>query len=114
MPKVAKRIQEDDFDEDDDIPAAGRNVKRGHNNPPSDSGESSSERLKSFIARIERLEEDKAAVQEDIKDVYAEVKSSGFDVKVVRAVIRRRKQEKSELEEFEELLDLYLSALGMV
>lgn len=119
MPKVAKRIAKPDYDEDDDligvnddVPATDRKVSRKHNNPPE--GEVSSERLKSFIQRIERLEEDKRAVSEDIKDVYAEVKGTGFDTKVVRAIIMRRRKEAEEVREFEELLDLYLGALGMI
>lgn len=114
--KIAKRkpeYEEDDLiGNDNELPASDRKVSRKHNNPPE--GEVSSERLRSFIQRIEKLEEDKHAVMEDIKDVYIEVKGSGFDVKVVRAIIRRRRQEAEEIREFEELLDLYLGALGMI
>ncbi|GHC77026.1 DUF2312 domain-containing protein [Limoniibacter endophyticus] len=70
--------------------------------------------LRAIIERIERLEEDKKAIAEDIKDVYAEAKGNGFDVKVLRAIIRLRKQEPTEREEEEAMLDLYKSALGMV
>lgn len=69
--------------------------------------------LKGFVTRIERLEEEKRTIADDIKDVYAEAKGNGFDVKILRQVIRIRKQDKSEREEMQELLDLYLSALGM-
>ena len=69
-------------------------------------------RLKSFIERIERLEEDKAAVSNDMKEVFAEAKGEGFDVKIVRKVIRLRKQDKVKREEEAALIDLYLSAIG--
>ncbi|MEJ1161951.1 DUF2312 domain-containing protein [Prosthecomicrobium sp. N25] len=71
------------------------------------------DQLKSFVERIERLEEEKQTIQDDIKDVYAEAKGTGFDVKILRQVIRIRKQDKSEREEQEAVLDLYLQALGM-
>lgn len=71
------------------------------------------EQLKSFVERIERLEEEKQTIQDDIKDVYAEAKGNGFDVKILRQVIRLRKQDKSEREEQEAVLELYLQALGM-
>ena len=74
----------------------------------------SSAQLKSFIERIERLEEEKAAVSEHIRDVFAEAKGTGFDVKTIRQVLKIRKLETQERVEQEELLDLYLSALGMV
>jgi uncharacterized protein (UPF0335 family) len=68
--------------------------------------------LRSFLERIEKLEEEKRAISDDIKDVYAEAKSNGFDAKVIRAIVAMRKQDKAKREEFEEILDLYLSALG--
>jgi uncharacterized protein (UPF0335 family) len=71
------------------------------------------EQLKSIVDRIERLEEEKRALSEDIKEVYAEAKANGFDTKILRAVIRIRKQDKAERQEQEALLDLYLHALGM-
>ncbi|MFN8983055.1 MAG: DUF2312 domain-containing protein [Alphaproteobacteria bacterium] len=71
------------------------------------------ERLRSIVERVERLEEEKKALSSDIKDIFAEAKSAGFDVKVLRAVIRLRKQEPAEVEEQETLLDLYRRALGM-
>ncbi len=67
--------------------------------------------LKSLIARIERLEEDKAAVAQDIKEVYAEAKSMGFETKILRKVISIRKKDSHERAEEEALLDLYLSAV---
>ncbi len=69
--------------------------------------------LRSFIERIERLEEKKAALQADIKDVYAEAKGTGFDVKIMRQIVRLRKMEDHDREELEEILDLYKKAVGM-
>ena len=69
--------------------------------------------LRAIIERIERLEEDKQAIADDIKDVYAEAKANGYDTKILRQVIRIRKQDKSEREEMEALLELYMQALGM-
>jgi uncharacterized protein (UPF0335 family) len=69
-------------------------------------------RLRSIVERIERLEEDKAAVLCDIKEVFAEAKGDGYDVKTLRKVVRLRKQDKAKRLEEEALLDLYLSALG--
>ena len=69
-------------------------------------------RLKSFIERIERLEEDKAAISADLKEVYAEAKGEGFDTKILRKVIRLIKQDKAKRQEEEALIDLYLSAIG--
>jgi len=71
-------------------------------------------RLRAIIERIERLEEDKKAVLEDIKEVFSEAKGEGYDVKVLRKVIRIRKQDKAKRQEEEAILDLYLSALGEV
>ena len=71
------------------------------------------DRLRSLIDRIERLEEERKALGSDIKDIYAEGKSAGFDVKVMRQLIRIRKQEPAEVEEQETLLDVYRRALGM-
>jgi len=68
--------------------------------------------LKSVIERIERLEEDKAAVSTDLKEVYAEAKGNGYDVKVIRKIVRIRKQGKAKRQEEEALVDLYLSAIG--
>ena len=76
-------------------------------------GNISAERLRSLIERIERLEEERKALSSDIKDIYAESKSAGFDVKVMRQLIRLRKQEPAEIEEQETLLDVYRRALGM-
>jgi uncharacterized protein (UPF0335 family) len=70
--------------------------------------------LKSFVERIERLEEEKKTLGDDIKDVYAEAKANGFDVAILRQVIKLRKQDADERSEQETLLDLYLAALGML
>ncbi len=71
------------------------------------------ERLRSLVERIERLEEERKALASDIKDIYAEAKSAGFDPKVLRQLIRIRKQEAADVEEQETLLDIYRRALGM-
>ncbi len=71
------------------------------------------DRLRSIIERVERLEEERKALGSDIKDIFAEAKSAGFDVKVIRQIIRIRKQEPSDVEEQETLLDIYRRALGM-
>lgn len=71
------------------------------------------DQLRAFVERIERLEEEKKAIADDIKEVYAEAKGNGFDTKVMRQVIRIRKQDRSERLEQEAILDLYLAALGM-
>ncbi|HYE44837.1 MAG TPA: DUF2312 domain-containing protein [Caulobacter sp.] len=68
--------------------------------------------LRTIIERIERLEEDKAGVMADLKEVYAEAKGNGFDTKILRKVVRMRKQDKAKLSEEEALIDLYLSAIG--
>ncbi len=73
----------------------------------------SGERLKSFIERIERLEEEKAAIADDVKEVYAEAKSVGFDTKTMRTVVGLRKLDTDKRREQEELLDIYKSAIGM-
>jgi uncharacterized protein (UPF0335 family) len=71
------------------------------------------DRLRSIIERIERLEEERKALGNDIKDIYAEAKSAGFDVKVVRQLISIRRKEPADVEEQETLLELYRRALGM-
>jgi uncharacterized protein (UPF0335 family) len=71
------------------------------------------DRLRSIVDRIERLEEERKALGSDIRDIYAEAKSAGFDVKVLRQLIRVRRQEPGDVEEQESLLDVYRRALGM-
>ena len=72
------------------------------------------DRLRSFIERKERLEEEKATLSEDIKEVYSEAKGTGFDVKIMRQIIRLRKMESGDRSEMEEILDVYKRALGMM
>src|ERR1700719_1223032 len=79
-----------------------------------DVGGIAGDRLKSFIERIERLEEERKALSNDIKEVYAEAKGTGFDVKIMRQVIRIRRMDKDDLDEQENLLDIYKRALGML
>jgi len=72
------------------------------------------DRLRSFVERIERLEEEKKEVADQIKEVFAELKADGYDTKAIRAILRRRKQDPDALAEEEAVLDLYLTALGMI
>lgn len=80
----------------------------GHN-----SGAVAADRLRSLVERVERLEEERKTIGGDIKDIYAEAKSAGFDVKVLRKLIQLRRQEPADVEEQETLLDVYRRALGM-
>jgi uncharacterized protein (UPF0335 family) len=80
----------------------------------SEGGTVASRQLRSFVERIERLEEEKKTISDDIRDVYAESKANGFDVKALRAVIRLRKQDAQERSEQQMILDTYLHALGML
>jgi uncharacterized protein (UPF0335 family) len=86
-----------------------RRIESDHN----EAGGIAADRLRSIIERVERLEEEKKALGSDIKDIFAEAKSAGFDVKVVRQLISMRKKEPAELEEQETLLETYRRALGM-
>ena len=79
-----------------------------------DVGGIAGDRLKSFVERIERLEEERRALGNDLKEVYAEAKGSGFDTKIMRQVIRLRRMDKDDLDEQETLLDVYKRALGML
>ena len=72
------------------------------------------DQLKAFVERVERLEEEKKAIADDIKDVYAEAKGNGFDVKALRTIIRLRKQDADERREQETILETYMHALGML
>ena len=72
------------------------------------------DQLRTIVERIERLEEERAATGADIREVYAEAKGNGFDIKILRSVVRLRKQETHEREEQQQLIDLYMHALGMV
>ena len=72
------------------------------------------DQLRSIVERIERLEEEKKAISEDIKEVFGEAKANGFDTKILRKVISLRKKEVTEREEEQSMLDLYMAALGMI
>ena len=72
------------------------------------------DQLKSFINRIERLEEERAALSADIREVYSEAKGTGFDTKIMRQIIRIRRMDKDDVDEQETLLDIYKRALGML
>lgn len=85
-------------------------AKKGHNR----AGGVAVEQLKSVIGRVERLEEEKSGIAEDIRDVYAEAKGSGFDVKTLRAIVKLRKMDAQDAEEAETLYDTYRLALGMI
>ena len=87
--------------------------KNEASNQTDDVGGVSGQRLKAFIERVERLEEEKAALAEDIKDIFAEAKGTGFDVKIMRKVIRLRKMDKEKRAEEEQLEELYKAAIGM-
>lgn len=71
------------------------------------------DQLRAFIERVERLEEEKKCISDDIKDVYAEAKGNGYDAKIMRKIVSLRKKQPHEREEEEAVLDLYLHALGM-
>jgi uncharacterized protein (UPF0335 family) len=72
------------------------------------------DQLKAFVERVERLQEEKKAIADDIRDVYAEAKGNGFDVKTLRVVVRLRKQDLNERKEQEAILETYMHALGML
>jgi uncharacterized protein (UPF0335 family) len=80
----------------------------------SDEGGVSGKRLRAFIERVERLEEEKAALAEDIKEIYAEAKATGFDTKTIRKLIRLRKMDAEKRQEEDALLELYKSAIGLI
>jgi len=90
---------------------AGGNDNEGE---AKDVGGVGGQRLKAFLERVERLEEEKSALSEDIKEIYAEAKAVGFDTKTMRKVIRLRKMESEKRREEEELLELYKAAVGLV
>ncbi len=82
--------------------------------PNNDVGGIAAERLRQIVARIEKLEEEKKALADDVKEVYAEAKGAGFDTKIIRQIVRLRKVEQADRQEQEALLDLYMQALGMI
>ena len=97
----------------DDKWACSKQENTGKKIPSSEVGGIAGDHLRSFIERIERLEEEKKSLAEDIKEVYAEAKGTGFDVKIMRQLVRLRKMEDHDREEQEEILDLYKRAIGM-
>jgi uncharacterized protein (UPF0335 family) len=96
---------------DSDVQEAKASRERQESEP--DVGGIAADRLRSIIERVERLEEERKALAGDIKDIFAEAKSAGFDVKVIRQILSIRKKEPAEVEEQQSLLDLYMRALGM-
>ena len=70
--------------------------------------------LRAFVERIERLEEEKKVISDDVRDVYAEAKANGFDVKALRSIVKLRKQDENERKEHEAILETYMHALGML
>lgn len=102
LSKVAKKL------------SGKRPAQVGHNSgETTDTGGVSGQRLKAFIERVERLEEEKAALAEDVKEVFAEAKAVGFDTKIMRKVIRLRKMDPEKRKEEEEILALYAAAIGL-
>lgn len=87
---------------------------KARSNSGSDAHGVARDQLRSFVERIERLEEEKKTVADDIKDVYGEAKGVGFDTKVLRRLLADRKRDKDEMMEFEAILDTYKAALGMI
>ncbi|MCW2248276.1 uncharacterized protein (UPF0335 family) [Azospirillum fermentarium] len=87
----------------------------GHNSgaKPNDVGGIAADRLRSFVDRVERLEEEKKGLQDDIREVYSEAKGTGFDVRLLREIIRLRRMDKADRQEREAVLALYKEALGM-
>src|SRR5271166_5990901 len=96
------------------VPCCGGSITSGGRGTMPDVGGIAGEQLKSFIERIERLEDEKRALGEDIKEVYAEAKGTGFEPKIMRQIIKIRKMDKDELDEVESLIDVYKRALGML
>lgn len=103
--EVAQKIKE---------AAKNAEMENSHVEPEeSEIGSESAEQLQRFIERIERIEEEKAGLSADVKDIYTDAKGSGFDPKVMRQIIRMRKMDQRDIDEEEALLHLYKQALGM-
>lgn len=100
----------DDFDELE-APGIGHNSDEA---PPSETATVAAGQLRALVERIERLEEDKKAISDDIREVYAEAKGVGFDTKAMRAIVRMRRKDKAERDEERAMIELYLNALGML
>jgi uncharacterized protein (UPF0335 family) len=94
---------------------SGGQFRKGKSGMTADIAETgvAAQELTQFVERVERLEEEKKAISDDIRDVYAEMKGRGFDVKAVRQIVKIRKQDHSERKEMEAILELYMSALNM-
>ncbi len=117
MAESANNIAVDeDFEEEESATAHVTKKKVANKNDVSqgDVAGIGAQRLQSFIDRLERLEAEKAALAEDIKEIYAEAKGVGFDVKTIRKIISLRKVDEQKRRESDELLELYKSAIGMV
>ena len=97
-----------DDDDDEDV-IGGEDLAGGGN-----ASTAAARQLKAVVERIERLEDDKRGIQEDIKEVYAEAKGNGYDVKALRKIIAERRADPEDRQEFESILDLYRHALGML
>ncbi|MGO2959574.1 MAG: DUF2312 domain-containing protein [Acetobacter sp.] len=91
----------------------GQNDFNREGAPDTEVGGIAGDRLRSIIERVERLEEERKALAEDIKDIFTEAKSAGFDVKIIKQIIRERKQDPADREEAETLLAIYKHAIGM-
>jgi uncharacterized protein (UPF0335 family) len=111
--KLIQKVMEENMVEIAPKLPAGDNDNGDAKGEAKDVGGIGGQRLKAFIERIERLEEEKTALAEDLKEVYAEAKAVGFDTKTMRKVVRLRKMETDKRREEEELLELYKSAIGM-
>lgn len=98
----------DENDTEESLPPADHNKRKAK------PGGVAVDQLKSIIGRVEKLEEEKAMVAADLRDVYAEAKGNGFDVKAIKTIIKLRKMDASEREEQETVLDTYMHALGML
>ena len=101
------------FGDDKTAAADAADRQRGKNDPTEKIDGVVGDQLRAFVERIERMEDEKKAVSDDIREIYAEAKGNGFDTKVLRQIIRIRKQDASERAEQEALLELYMAALGM-
>jgi uncharacterized protein (UPF0335 family) len=102
MAKTAVNLRDDEDDNQEDSSGKARDV-----------GGVAGQRLRAFLDRIERLEEEKKALGDDVKDIYAEAKGVGFDTKTMRRILKIRKMEPEKVREEDELLELYKAAIGM-
>lgn len=109
---MAKKPRPDPLGDDDAPPAADRTVSQS-DNLDSATTTVAADQLQALIDRIERMETEKKSIADDIKEIYGEAKANGFDTKIMRKVIARRKRDKEEVQEEESILHLYLNALGM-